>query len=98
MVQSGVDISAFLLLDEFVECLADRHRSARLLGFVALRGCDNLWRQISRQYLVFVAQSASALDRVFEFAHISRVIIATENIDSLRIHLLRFITARAGPV
>src|SRR4029077_18168176 len=95
MVQSGVDISAFLLLDEFVECLANWDRSDGLLGFLALRGCNNLWRQISRQNLVFVAQCASALNRVLKFAHVSRVRVVTENIDSLRINLLRFSTSCA---
>src|ERR1044071_5056246 len=90
MVQSGVDISAFLLLDEFVQGLANWHRSDGLLGFLTLCGCDNLWRQISRQNFIFVAQCARTLYRVLKLAHVSRVIVVTENIDSLRINLLRF--------
>ena len=56
----------------------------RLLGFFALRGRDNLRRQIGRQDQVFVAQGASALDRVLQFAHIAGVIVVAKNVDRLR--------------
>src|SRR5436190_2902761 len=94
MIQRGVDISAFLLLNEFVQTLAHWHRGNGLFGFLACRGGHDLRRKIGWQDHVFLAQGASALDRVLELADVPRIVVVAKNIDRFGIDLLRFSPGR----
>ena len=94
MGQSRFDYTALLLLNEFVESLANRHCRHCLLRFPALRLAYDVRRQIARQNQIVLAQSAGAFDRILQLAHIARIIVVTQNLDRLRIDFLWFTTSR----
>src|SRR3954469_17010137 len=96
VVQRRFDVTAFLLLDEFIERLADRHRGNRLLGFFTGGSSNDLGRQIARQDDFFLTQGAGPLDRVFELANVAGIIVVAKNIDRLRIDFLRLTTRDRG--
>src|SRR5438477_4067020 len=75
LIERRLDVAALLLLDEFIERLTHRHRRYGLLGFLALRRSHDLRRKIARQNQIFLAQGATALDRVLQLAHVARVIV-----------------------
>ena len=87
--QSGVDISAFLLLDKFIEGLTDGHCGDRVFRLFALRWRHNLRGQIGRENHVFIAQGTSAFDGILELPHIAGIIVVAKNIDRLGVDFLR---------
>src|SRR3954463_1015710 len=90
MIESSVDIGAFLLLNKFIKRLANRDCGSCLLIFLAARSGDNLWREIARHDLSFITQCTGTLDSVLEFTDVSGVIVPAENLHRLGIDLHRF--------
>ncbi len=93
--EGSVDVAALLLLDEFIQALTNRHRRNCLLRFFSLCGADNLRRQIARQDQIFIAQGAGTLDRVFQLAHVTGVVVMTKAFNCLRIDFFRLAACRA---
>lgn len=95
MIQRRFDVSALLLLDEFIQRLAYRHRCQRLLRLLTLSHGDDLRWQIARQNHVFVAQRTRTLNRVLQLTHIAGIVVVAKNIDRLGVDLFRFAAGRA---
>ena len=99
MLQGRLDVSALLLLDEFVECLPHRHcrdglaplsRLARRRRFAAARSLGKIMSSSHKAQARSIAFSSSRT--------LPGIIVVAKNIDRFRIDLLRFAAGRARPV
>ena len=84
------DVPALLLADVLVEGLANGEAGGLVLGVGRGGVADDVRGKIGGADDAFLAESAGALDRVFQLANIARPAVAGEDLEAFGVHLPRF--------